>query len=553
MRFRSAAFGLLFVACYSSGEGKSPPLDRIYFPVGLAIDRAKEKLYVANSDFDLQYNAGTIQAFDLERIRSLIPHECETDADCTGLDHKLCDSKSTNKHIATFFCVEKLGDEPCGALGAQTPAERSFMPGRCKYADLTSPAGDSKKPLLVDSVAIGAFATDLQFHTYHDREKGKDIERMFVPVRGEASLHWLDFDSEGKMDCGQKNSPSQMCDRFHRVGTDPDVNSRNERMPTEPFGMAINDEGDALVLTHQTSGRVSLFSQDLAHLSDGPVLNFIQTDLPTQVLGVANVPSPQIVRDAREAWIGGDRASAPDPYPPGFVVTYSNAAQIDLLRYYADNSSEPSRPFLQLAASVAISANSVGTDSRGIVFDDSERKTCERDCAAIADARQSCLTNCAAMPIPVYVSNRSPSSLIIGTTTQDTSFSPNRDVPRFIDTVPLAVSGQSRVFVNQIIGNDGTPETRVFVVSFDSQKITIYDPNRRRIDTTVSTGRGPHALTFDVAPADEAKGTPARAHAFVGHFTDSYIGVIELDRRKKFTYGTVVLSLGPATAPRASK
>ncbi len=67
----AARLHLLFIAallggCFDPGEGVSPPADRVYFPVGLALDNESRFLYVANSDFDLQFNAGTLQSLDLE-------------------------------------------------------------------------------------------------------------------------------------------------------------------------------------------------------------------------------------------------------------------------------------------------------------------------------------------------------------------------------------------------------------------------------------------------------------------------------------------------------
>src|SRR5512147_620406 len=101
MRLTIAAFGLLLTACYTNSDGISPPLDKIYFPVGLSTNcnphafrptaatasaanpNADETacrsnyLYVVSSDFDLQYNAGSIQVLDLGVVRRLIPNECE--------------------------------------------------------------------------------------------------------------------------------------------------------------------------------------------------------------------------------------------------------------------------------------------------------------------------------------------------------------------------------------------------------------------------------------------------------------------------------------------
>src|SRR5437667_10872640 len=56
-------------ACYSTGDGSPPPSKDFYFPVGLAVSAHGNVLYVANSDFDLQYNGGTVQSYDLSAIR----------------------------------------------------------------------------------------------------------------------------------------------------------------------------------------------------------------------------------------------------------------------------------------------------------------------------------------------------------------------------------------------------------------------------------------------------------------------------------------------------
>src|SRR5579863_2970730 len=56
-------------SCYSTGDGTQPPPESFYFPVGLAVSHGGNVLYVANSDFDLQWNGGTIQSYDLDQIR----------------------------------------------------------------------------------------------------------------------------------------------------------------------------------------------------------------------------------------------------------------------------------------------------------------------------------------------------------------------------------------------------------------------------------------------------------------------------------------------------
>src|SRR5437763_2865801 len=55
--------------CYVNNEGYAPPTKAFYFPTGLAVSPGRTALYVANSDFDLQYNGGTVQVIDLGWVR----------------------------------------------------------------------------------------------------------------------------------------------------------------------------------------------------------------------------------------------------------------------------------------------------------------------------------------------------------------------------------------------------------------------------------------------------------------------------------------------------
>src|SRR5678816_3359143 len=60
---------LALSSCYTAGQGTAPPDKAFYFPVGLAVSKGGNVLYAVNSDFDLQWNGGTLQAYDLDLIR----------------------------------------------------------------------------------------------------------------------------------------------------------------------------------------------------------------------------------------------------------------------------------------------------------------------------------------------------------------------------------------------------------------------------------------------------------------------------------------------------
>ena len=112
-----------------------------------------------------------------------------------------------------------------------------------------------------------------------------------------------------------------------------------------------------------------------------------------------------------------------------------------------------------------------------------------------------------------------------------------------VDDLAPVGAGPSRVVVGSILDEQGRQQPRVFVVSFESRSIDIYDPALGDVEARILTGRGPNALALD----------PQRALGYVAHFTDSYIGVIDLDRRHVATYGTMILSLGRPVPPRGSE
>ncbi|MEB2311474.1 MAG: hypothetical protein OZ921_13375 [Sorangiineae bacterium] len=562
---RALAAALLLAGCYSPGEGVNPPLRRIYFPVGLAVSPGNSRLYVVNSDYDLQYNAGVLQAYDLERIRALLPVVCDADSDCPA--DQRCDSSPSAQNGGTpsRWCVASSGaraGQPCGALGEKSAADLVTQPGRCGPLDPNRPP-DGGESLIVGTVGIGAFATDVIFVS---RPPIDGVERpggrLFLPVRGDSSLHWIDVDDDSKsaredfvFRCGQEHNDGR-CDDAHRAGKDSADNTRGLRLPPEPYGIAASAGGQAITLTHQTEGVVSLFvQQGLADWGDGvstfgrgPHLEFLTGNMPSRPIGIAAVPRPAVV--------------AADPslvHHPGFLVTYRDAAQIQLLRYYDDlftgtEPNNPARPFLDRASSMNVTSNSVGFDSRGIAVDAVAREECEARCARLG-GELSCLTDCAGIPVSVYVANRAPSSLLVGQTRPNAGVVGTDDLPHFDEVEPMPF-GPSRVIVGDVIGPDGRRQRRVFVVCFDSHTLMIYDPAKRRLEAVVTTGRGPQAFALDVpaiaASADRETDRPAYAYGFIGHFTDSWLGVIDLDQRHA-TYGKLIMTLGAPSAPRSSK
>jgi hypothetical protein len=506
---------VLLSGCFGPGEGVEVPQDQIYFPVGLALskdagaDPGPDYLFVVSSDFDLQYNAGSIQSYDLNELVDAMPRRCTEDGDCVDAAKPFCQRGG--------MCAASEEESPC-PKEERSDADRLLFPGRC--APITLPTADSVK--------IGAFATDAIIRERPaDTSASGSPQRLFVPVRGDSTLHWLDVGADGRLDCGQSSDGT--CNDQHRVGDKASENSRGITLNPEPFALDADVRGDTIVVTNQTSGTATLFTND-AWDSNGPKLAFELPFSPSSLrpMGIAAVPQPLAEISAAQA------ASLPPP-PDTFMMTFRNSPQVRVFSYAPDTSDDQNdpRPFLVDAGKVGIDANSVGSDSRGIAIDDSALRAAERRCAGDVDCEKAA----ALVPLDVYVANRSPSSLLIGRT------SPPYQYPYFYQTVPLT-TGPSRVIVGQVKtpGTDHT-ETRVFVACFESRRVFVYDPQRSRVETEILTGRGPHALALDTE----------RGLLYVGHFTDSYVGVYSLDLASPATYGTMLGTLGQPKEPRASK
>jgi hypothetical protein len=552
--------------CFPTDNGPEPPARELYFPTGLSISPGGKALYVANSDFDLQYKAGTVQykagtvqVIDLERVRAMIPH--------------VWNLRESGTSVA----------DACLPLGLNAPLQQLLYPGACAAIDMAHPT-DGGGSLVVNTVKIGAFASDMTLVLPPTPPQDPDNPppaRLMVPVRGDPSLTWFDVSDDRHepteseslagwpflLDCNQAGNDGR-CGDSHRAGTNPAESTRNITLPGEPFSVAASDAGEAVVVTHQTSGAASLFLHGWKDVSpagagtdprincypklpEKPELSFVLGGLPTGVTGVAAFPMPRLARE-----FGGEY-----PYSPGFLVAFRNAAEIDVLRFYDDCASAPSRAFLVRAGAAGINTNAAGFDSRSIVIDGRSRRTTEQSCvddrgacsgseAECLDTYKGCLKQAAAFPVKVFVANRLPPTLLVGQTYSAVSTYGTDDRVWFYDQIPLS-QGVSRVYMGTIIDKDGNRKPRLFALCFDARTLFVIDPEagtKNYVERNVLLGRGPSAMAFD--PGIEVD--DARALAYVAHFTDSYIGVLDLDMRHD-TYLSLVAMVGTPRPPRESK
>src|SRR5712691_9507190 len=147
MRIQSiAVVASCLAGCYSTGDGPDPST-ALYFPVGLAVSPGGHALYVANSDFDLQFNAGTVEAYRLDDIRNFLAPIWSVDSSLASTD-------------------------VCSTLGLGANPTQILYPGLCGSLNLESPPapylamtiqGQPVGPPIANSVRIGAFATDVLY------------------------------------------------------------------------------------------------------------------------------------------------------------------------------------------------------------------------------------------------------------------------------------------------------------------------------------------------------------------------------------------------------
>jgi DNA-binding beta-propeller fold protein YncE len=215
------AAGCALLGCNLDNTGDPPPRGDIYMPAGLMLsaadsDQAPRFMYVVNSNFDLRYNNGSLQAFDLEAIDRRVA-ECAAKTDGDDRDE-------------------------AGELGAAT----------CVI---------EPTDVLLDEVLVPSLATYMA--------ASSERSRIYVTTRTEADVTLVDLDesSERPLSCKDED---RVCDRAHTEWKDPIGSERSISLPREAVGIAsgraqdfIPDadpplDGEIVLIAHR-GGQVSAF------------------------------------------------------------------------------------------------------------------------------------------------------------------------------------------------------------------------------------------------------------------------------------------------------
>lgn len=448
MRLQIAISLAWAAGCTASAEEVRPPAEELYFPTGAAISPDQSVLFVANANSELRYDSGSISVVDLEVVDQVIdgwlgsqtiPADCRRDSEFT--ETLVCS-------IEGMFIVDNAG------------------------------------------VRVGNFATDIAVQTL---DSGK--LRLVVPTRGDPSIAWADFDPGAKrLSCTESADDYALCDDIHRLSFVQN-NADEPAIPEEPFSVFANSASGYAVVTHLTTGAVTLVDSPR---DGGPAK---VTDI------VANVFLP----DQNTGLRGATGVAGRTPNAEGDIVYVGSRSEDRVQTFTVARPPNGADPYLLSGGYFFLDVVGSGpnqggsSDTRGMAFS--------------ADGQR------------LYLVNRRPPSLQIF----DTSFG-DTGAPR---NEPLGATDICRQASTVTVTDVGDGE-RAIVTCFQDGQIYIIDPRGQGdIEDILTVGRGPYT----------AVASASRKRLYVTNFLEDTIAVVDLTPGAR-TKNRVVLRIG---APRSSE
>lgn len=459
--------------------GTEPKAAEFYFPAGLALDPGNRFLYVTNNNADLRFGGGTVQMVDLDR----------------------------------FACALEAFRDPKGAApaGCTTAADDAAA---CQ-PDLLDPTlvnCDEPRFILADAtVKVGNFAGNLVV-----QPRGAETRRLFVAVRGDPSVTFIDVDlsrapARGTLSCvddpaqlAADPSPtppgcaqSHLLQTWHCTGQPGCAESQPETIPIEPFSLALQETKDArrLLVSHLAAGQVSLID-----VSEMPVLEHVSPPL-----------FPTDASNRRSAFALAPR----DPADLGtlWYLTSGLTPRVVTFRVDEKGTIVPSVDFTLAGAYAA------GNDARQIVFDEGGGRA-------------------------FITQNNPPSVAVLDTRELEGSTTPSLPQNRVTDIIDVCHAPSTMSLVSVLVpGAPGAPprrQSRLFVACYLANQVVVIDPELPQVLDIIPVGRGPNQVVID----------EQRAVAYVANFSEWTIGVIDL-RAGSDTQHRMIARIGlPEPPPR---
>ncbi|MEO8552454.1 MAG: YncE family protein [Kofleriaceae bacterium] len=446
--------GLVFcvwaAGCTASAEDVSPPDRTLFFPTGLAVSPDGNQLFVTNANSELRYDSGAVSVIDLEKVDQIVANWTATQAlpadDPSIADFKDDDGRpdcyQDSDHTETLICEEAL-----------------FIAG-----------GVSAK--------IGNFATSVGVQDLNDGRL-----RMIIPTRGDPSIAWVDY-ANGKLSCNENNKSFELCDDNHRLSyihNDPNL----AYLPEEPFDVSVDSAGGFAMVTHLTTGDVTLVNSP----ADG---NATIADVAVGIFAASQLSG-----------LRGSTGVATRSSSHGDIVYVGSRTEDRIQTFTVGRPVNTSNPFLVPGNYFfldAVGGNAGGSsDTRGMGFS--------------TDANR------------MYLINRNPPSLqVYDTSLKDTGFPVNEGIGA------TDICRQASTLASMDTG-DGE---RIYITCFSDGQLYIVDPRgQTTVDDILTVGRGP----FAVAAA------PSRKKVYVTNFLEDTVSVIDVAAGSP-TRNRVVLRIG---------
>jgi YVTN family beta-propeller protein len=440
MRIAWTFIGL--AACTASASEVQPPEDVLFYPTGMAIAPGEAVLFVANANSELRYDSGSVVAIDLAQV----------------------------DRISADWIANKATPDSCAA-----DVDHSE----------TLACGDQSKFMVQHAGArIGNFATSVAV-----QDTGAGSLRLIVPTRGDPSVAWIDWDGS-RLSCNPGAQGFAQCDDAHRLSyihNDPNL----ANLPDEPFGVFADSTNNFAVVSHLTTGAVTLI--------DSP---------PGRNAVIADVAIGQFQPDPQTGIRGATGIAGRTPGSPNDIIYVGSRSENRIQMYTVGRPVNFAEPFLIpgnwfFLDFVGASAGN-SSDTRAITFSPGGDR--------------------------MYVVNRRPATLqIVNTSLGPTGFPIDKGV---------AVTNICRQASTVSVMDAGDGE-RAYVTCFQSGEIYVVDPRgASSVEAIVTVGRGPYTVVTD------------RTHKklYVSNFLEDTIAVIDVSPSSKLR-NRVVLRIGQPRSP----
>ena len=434
----------LLAACTASSDEVRPPAAQLFFPTGIAVAPDETVAFVTNANSELRYDSGSIQVIDLNTVQSTIdawltqrsiPAGCEQDSD----------------HTEGLICDEALF--------------------------INADAG----------VRIGNFATDVAI-----QDLGSKNLRLIVPTRGDPSVAWANWDgNSAQLSCNPNGEPEALCDDAHRlsyVQNDADLPG----IPEEPFGVFADSAGEFAMITHLTTGAVTLIdsprNSDRVQIAD-VLTGIFSADPASGLRGATGVVGRLPTAAGDTIYVGSRSEDRIQTFTVGRPINNAPPYMLPGNWFFLD----------------AVGGNNgSSSDTRGM--------------AASLDGSR------------LYMVNRRPPSIQIWDTSIGVTGYPRNkaigatDICRQGSTVAISGSGDAE---------------RAYVTCFQDGQIYVIDPRGSvTVEDIVLVGRGPYA----------AAAAKTKNKLLVTNFLEDTIAVVDTTPNVR-THNRVVLRIGKARVP----